>query len=122
MPPLTGLAKPQKVTFTQLRKSSRYVVKGNNQGRTAEGALHLSREINNVLAGWPKRGKEIQVLGPVEAPIPRLKGKYRWQILVKSKSVSLLNHFLTRVDVIARDHLKSKGVHLTLDVDPYQMV
>ncbi len=82
----------------------------------------MSRDIRDILAGWPKRGKEIQVLGPVEAPISRLKGKYRWQILVKSKSFSLLNYFLTRVDVIARVILKSKGVHLTLDVDPYQMV
>ena len=97
-------------------------LKGNNRGQTGEGARHLSRKMKDVLDGWPKRGKEIQVMGPVEAPISRLKGKYRWQILVKSKSVSLLNHFLTQVDVISRVILKSKGVHLRTDVDPYQMV
>ncbi|MCP4666770.1 MAG: primosomal protein N', partial [Deltaproteobacteria bacterium] len=97
-------------------------LKGNNREETAQGARHLSREIKEVLAGWRKRGKEIQVLGPVEAPISRLKGKYRWQILVKCKSVSLLNHFLTRLEGISRAVLKSKGVHLTLDMDPYQMV
>jgi primosomal protein N' (replication factor Y) len=74
------------------------------------------------LAKWPKRGKEIQVLGPVEAPIFKLKGKYRWQILLKSKSTSLLHHLLSKIESIAKGELKSSGVHLILDVDPYQML
>jgi primosomal protein N' (replication factor Y) len=97
-------------------------LKGNNKGKTEKAAQRLSVDIRGILAGWPKRGKEIQVLGPVEAPISRLKGKYRWQILIKSKSVSLLKHLLTGVEKSSRKVLQSSGVHLILDVDPYQMI
>ena len=94
---------------------------GNNKKKTAHVAKRLSLGIQRTLGTWPKRGKEIQILGPVEAPISKLKGKNRWQILVKSQSTSLLHHLLDEVDKSSKKDLKSSGVHLTIDVDPYQM-
>ncbi|MBW1902870.1 MAG: primosomal protein N', partial [Deltaproteobacteria bacterium] len=96
-------------------------LKGNSETRTSEAAHYLTRNIKGILNKWPKRGKELQVLGPVEAPIARIKGKFRWQILIKSKSVSLLQHLLNEVENRSRSFLKSSGVHLVLDIDPYQM-
>ena len=75
-----------------------------------------------IIEKWPKRGRQIQVLGPVEAPITKLKGKYRWQILVKSKQAGLLHEFLDRVEGMARKSLRSSGVSMIVDVDPYQML
>ncbi|MBK5101238.1 MAG: primosomal protein N', partial [Desulfobacteraceae bacterium] len=95
---------------------------GNNKSKTAEVVKDLSLGIRGIVARWPKRGKEIQVLGPAEAPIARLKGRYRWQILVKSKSVSLLQLFLAEVEGHSRKLLQASGVQLILDVDPYQMI
>ncbi len=95
---------------------------GNSKGKTADAAKRLSLGIRDILAKWPKRGKEIMVLGPVEAPISKIKGKFRWQILLKSKSSSLLHHLLDRIEKSARKDLKLAGVHLILDVDPYQML
>ena len=95
---------------------------GNAKRKTADAAQRLSLEIRGILGGWPKRGKEIQVLGPVEAPISKIKGKFRWQILLKSESSSLLHHLLGRIDKSAKKDLKSTGVHLILDIDPYQML
>ena len=95
---------------------------GNNRGKTKDAAQGLSLGIRGILARWPKRGKEIQVLGAVEAPISKIKGKFRWQILLKSRSSSLLHHLLGQVERSARKDLRSTGVHLILDVDPYQML
>ena len=95
---------------------------GNAKRKTADAAQRLSLEIRGILAGWPKRGKEIQVLGPVEAPISKIKGKFRWQILLKSESSSLLHHLLGRIEKSAKKGLKSTGVRLILDIDPYQML
>ena len=61
-------------------------------------------------------------MGPAEAPISRIKGKYRWQILVKSKSASLLQHLLNEIERLSKKVLRSSGAHLILDVDPYQMI
>ncbi|MEA2040148.1 MAG: primosomal protein N' [Thermodesulfobacteriota bacterium] len=94
---------------------------GNNKIRTADVARDLTLRIKGILSSWPKRGKEIQVLGPVEATVSRIKGKYRWQILIKSVRVSLLQYFLNEVERLSKQVLRSSGVSLMSDVDPYQM-
>ena len=95
---------------------------GNNQDATARMAQLIGDELNTMLKKWPKRGKEIQILGPVEAPLSKLKGKYRWQILVKSRGAELLHYFLNRLDELSKNRLRNSGVRLVIDVDPYQML
>jgi len=97
-------------------------LKGNSKKETEEAAQQLNQAIRGTLAKWPRRGKEIHVLGPAEAPISRLKGKYRWQILVKSKNVSLMRHLLTRAEQLKGKIFQSSGVSLILDMDPYHMI
>jgi primosomal protein N' (replication factor Y) len=97
-------------------------VQGNQQEVTAAMAQRVGRRMMGILEKWPKRGKEIKVLGPVEAPLAKLKGKYRWQILVKSEGAGLLHYFLREAEGFARKMLRSSGVNLIMDVDPYQML
>jgi primosomal protein N' (replication factor Y) len=96
-------------------------VQGNNKRETEETAHSLGQGIQGILKRWPKRGKEIQVLGPVAPALSKLHGKYRWQILIKSRSVSLLRHLLAEIEIFAKKDLRSRGTQLILDVDPYQM-
>ncbi|MBN2124710.1 MAG: primosomal protein N', partial [Deltaproteobacteria bacterium] len=97
-------------------------LQGNSRQKTEEMSSLLGRGMHGILKKWPKRGKEIRVLGPTEAPLQKLKGKYRMQILVKSGSSALLHVFLREVEAEARRMLRSTGVSLALDVDPYQML
>ena len=78
--------------------------------------------MREIVLGWPKRGREIRILGPVEAPISRIKGKYRWQILIKGRSMALIRHLVTAVEDRFKDASHLKGVQLIVDVDPYQMI
>ena len=60
-------------------------------------------------------GKEITaVVGPAEAPLFRLRGRYRWQLLLKGEDSRRLHH-LAR-ELLARCH--APGVQLKVDVDP----
>jgi len=97
-------------------------LQGNLKQKTADMTGRLALEMNRIVKGWPKRGKEIQVLGPVEAPLSKLRGKYRWQIFVKSKGTILRHYFLKEVEGISTRLLKGTGVQLIIDVDPYQML
>jgi len=96
-------------------------IKGNSKERTAEAVCLLGDAMRKIVAGWPRRGKEIRILGPVEAPLFRVKGKYRWQILVKGQQVSLIRHLVEAVERLFKRRLQSKGVQLSVDVDSYQM-
>jgi primosomal protein N' (replication factor Y) len=95
---------------------------GKNQKETAETANKIGLEIKAMLKRWPKRGNEIQILGPAEAPLARLKNKYRWQILIKSKGTELLHFLLKEVEGLSKNILKKRGVVMIIDVDPYQML
>lgn len=97
-------------------------LQGNGEARTAEISRAVCLEIGRMVGRWPRRGKEIQILGPVEAPFAKLRGKYRWQILVKSPSSALLHHLLGHVEALSRRMLRKTGVSLAIDVDPYQML
>jgi len=41
-------------------------------------------KIRNIQKKQPKGKNAVEILGPVEAPIAKLKGKYRQQILIKA--------------------------------------
>jgi primosomal protein N' (replication factor Y) len=97
-------------------------LQGNNSEITANMTQRVAGGARGVLDRWPKRGREIQVLGPAEAPLAKLRGKYRWQILIKCKSAELLHYFLREIDPLTRRVLRGSGVSLIVDVDPYQML
>jgi len=99
-----------------------YRLQGNNQKNTARMAEQVGEHMRGILARWPKRGMEIQVLGPAEAPLSKIRGKYRWQILVKCRRTGLLHYFLAQVEEIAGRVLRGSGVSMGVDVDPYQML
>lgn len=95
---------------------------GKNQKDTQDTASEIGREIESIIQRWPKRGKEIRVLGPAECPMSKLKNKYRWQILIKSKGTGLLHYLLKEMEGLSRNILRKKGVGMIIDVDPYQML
>jgi primosomal protein N' (replication factor Y) len=95
---------------------------GNDRKNTEEGAQEIGIETRAMLKKWPKRGKEIYLLGPAEAPISKIKGKYRWQILIKSRSTELLHYLLKEVETLSARILRKRGVSMIIDVDPYQML
>jgi primosomal protein N' (replication factor Y) len=97
-------------------------LQGNNAQKTEDLSKQISEEMCGITGKWPKRGKEIQILGPVEAPLAKLRGKYRWQIFVKSRKSALLHQFLEQVGARSRRTLRGTGVNLAIDVDPYQML
>ena len=56
-----------------------------------------------------------KVLGPVNAPIYRVKGKYRQRLLIRSKKGSKIQNKLAE---ILNKHKLSNEIKLTVDVDP----
>ncbi len=95
---------------------------GNSKDKTERIAQQMKMRIGKILKKQFKSEKGVEVLGPVEAPITKLKGKYRQQLLIKSRRPKYLNQLLNEVDRLSSQILGASGVRLIIDVDPYQMV
>ena len=95
---------------------------GNNNIETEKIAQHVRNALDEILETQYNYKKNIDILGPVEAPVAKIKGKYRQQILIKSKRPGYLNLLLKEVDRVTGKILSSTGVNLIIDIDPYQMM
>ncbi|MBZ5728432.1 MAG: primosomal protein N' [Acidobacteriia bacterium] len=83
-----------------------------------EMAMRMSAELGLLLAPPPEK---LRVLGPAEAPVPRLKNEYRYQFLIKAASRKTLNELLQRIRVFARES-KWGATALVIDVDPLSLM
>jgi primosomal protein N' (replication factor Y) len=83
-----------------------------------EDALAMSGELGTLLEG---AGEGMKVLGPAEAPVPRLKKEFRYQTLIKALSRPDLNALLKRV---RRHAIEAKwpATALGVDVDPLSLL
>ena len=64
----------------------------------------------------------IRVLGPAPAPIERIKGRYRWQVMVKSRELKPVRAALTAMRSAVASAAARDQVHLTIDIDPVRML
>jgi primosomal protein N' (replication factor Y) len=83
-----------------------------------EQALRMAAELEEFLKPPPEK---LRILGPAEAPVPRLKSEYRYQMLIKSSSRKLLNETLHGARRFALEK-KWPATALVIDVDPFTLM
>lgn len=88
------------------------VLAGNDSEKTHEGAERLARELMRNSQG-------VELLGPAPCLLSRLRGKSRYQILLKSAGRPALRHLLGTLPVVRK--ALPAGVNMTVDVDPVDM-
>jgi primosomal protein N' (replication factor Y) len=66
--------------------------------------------------------KAVEILGPIEASIPRIARRYRWQILLKGMGVKPLHKFIRMVLLKNNAHFNNRYVKVVVDVDPFFMM
>ena len=83
-----------------------------------EMAMRMSTELGFLLNPPPEK---LRVMGPAEAPVPRLKNEYRYQFLIKAASRKALNELLQKIRNFALEH-KWGATALVIDVDPLTLM
>ena len=87
-------------------------------GRGTVDTLQAAFELANRLRKGVD-GKRIQVLGPAPAALPRLVGRWRFQVLVRGADKRALRHWLDSTEIgLAR----ARGGRLAIDVDPRHLM
>ncbi len=92
-------------------------VRGKHRERVIAGA----DEVRGMLLRSAPAGSGVEILGPAPKPISRIKGFERWHLLLRSPARAALRDFLGRGLPKVRA-LRLPGLHLTVDVDPAQLL
>ena len=95
------------------------VFSGNNHHQV-ETAAHQFCHYLADMADMADMAESVEVLGPSPCPLSRLRGKSRYQILLKSTARPALRRLLNRLDGGIKQ--LPRQVKLNIDVDPIDML
>jgi primosomal protein N' (replication factor Y) len=114
--------------FTAL---ARLVFSGEQEGPVEELARATAEELRSAGArtadgtsGSPLDDDGVEIIGPAPAPIPRLKRRYRWHLLLKAWSRERLLALLNSWESQKRSRAtgRARRVRINIDIDPVSMV
>ena len=115
------MALREDLSYPPFARIVNFRISGNSETRVAKGAASLKKTASSILREMKING--VELLGPAPAPLSRLKGKSRWQMLARCREVAPLHRFtrqlLKRIDLNKREY---EGVRVTPDIDPYNMM
>jgi len=97
-------------------------ISGKSKEKTRRYAETLGDLCKSVQKSNISFSKLVEILGPIEASLPRIAGKYRWQILLKGMSVKPLHQFVRRILFEKRTNFNDRYVKVVVDVDPFFMM
>ena len=90
---------------------------GPNDPVTAEAARRVAQVVGEAIRC---SGNSLRLLGPSPAPLSRLKGRVRWQMLVKGPTAASLSAI---AQIIERERSRLKSdVRLSIDIDPLSLL
>lgn len=88
----------------------------NTEALRAEEASH---QVSAILQRHVRATSHLTILGPAEAPLAKIKDRYRWHILLKAASSRVLRQCLKQTLVEAQHHREQlRASRLSIDIDP----
>ena len=91
--------------------------------RTAESYVsrikELAREAGiSMHTGNSNRMPELDIMGPVASPIPRIKDRYRFQCMLKYRGEARISHIVKKATAFFDDLCRQQNLQISVDVDP----
>ncbi|MBU2896930.1 primosomal protein N' [Vibrio hepatarius] len=89
-----------------------------NQSQDVENFL---RQVRYTLEVHPLFKQDCQILGPTPAPLAKRAGKHRWQLMLQTKSRSIMQKLLMSAKPAIQLLPNSKKVRWSLDIEPQDL-
>ncbi|MGD9107402.1 MAG: primosomal protein N' [Desulfobacterales bacterium] len=97
-------------------------ISGKDQEKTRQHAQAIGDLCHTLRKNNHSFLKSVEILGPIEASLPKIAKRYRWQILLKCPSIKQLHRFLHRIWFEKKANIRIRDVKVVLDVDPFFMM
>ena len=104
----------QQLSYPPVSRVALLTLKGRNEEKVEFSCTHLKKELERTLTGF----KDLIIAGPAAAPLVKAETFYRYQVMLRSRQMSLLSRRLAEIT----GSLKlPEDVTLTVDIDPVDM-
>lgn len=97
-------------------------ISGKDQKTTKTHATLTGERCKQLLTNDPLLHSNVELLGPVEAPLSKIAGYYRWQILLKGVKINLLHSLVHKLLFEDQKIMNNRTVTVAIDVDPVYMM
>jgi len=108
--------------FFETNRLIKVLITGKNRSTVRETAENLGATGRALLQSEAARYRRIAILGPVEAALHQVAGRFRWQLLVKGPQPSVLNRFARHLLQAMGPSQGAASVKVIVDVDPLFMM
>lgn len=105
--------------YPPIGKLISFRLQGTQQSHVFESARLLAERGRQLKSKVPNY-QSIEVLGPAEAPLAKLRGQYRFQLLIKGLDHRILNSFCHQI--MGDQSWAPSGVKISVDVDPLHLI
>ena len=95
---------------------------GKDGEEVREALNRFAESFQAALQRLPQGTALPSLLGPAPAPLERVNGRERWQLLVKGEDRRILHTLVRSTYEELRMHQRSSKVRIIIDVDPYDML
>lgn len=95
-------------------------IQGKEASETQKAAKYLVQRARALQKQNGNYAENLLVLGPAEAPLYKLRNKFRYQVIVKCDSAQKLNAFCRQI--LANEDWVPAGTKVQVDIDPFAML
>ena len=97
-------------------------ISGKNPQDTENHARLLGDLCRALKANHSADFQSVEIMGPIEASLTRIAGRYRWQILLKGLNARALHQFINQLLSENPSVFARQTVLVAIDVDPLFMM
>jgi primosomal protein N' (replication factor Y) (superfamily II helicase) len=97
-------------------------VSGKDKQKTKTFATDFGDFLKDFQRSDPLFTNNVEIFGPIEAPLAKIAKNYRWQILLKSLKSMPLHGFVNRMVNQNSTWLNNRQIKVSIDIDPYLML
>ena len=118
----TEIAFRKSLEYPPFSRMAQFKISGIDKDNTRQHALAVGDLCHAIKNSHPDIYSTVEILGPIEALLAKIARRYRWQIILKSVSVTSLHQFLYQVWFKNKKAVHHRSVNVALDIDPFFMM
>lgn len=106
--------------YPPIGKLASFRIQGMHHNKVEEAARLISRRAHALKEQHQKSYQEIELLGPAEAALARLRNQFRYHFLIKAPDPRALNSFCRTL--MGDEEWIPSGIKISVDVDPMNLL